>query len=515
MSAVRPKSFTSPVLLGIGSFIYKKFGSRTLIDILYNLGFSESYTEISVFETLSISHEEPDVSETGFMQFVFDNADFNVRTLDGHGTFHAMGGIQCITPSDSIDPDTRLPRTTERKSTVVSSKLAGVELKNYMKAKNEGLATIKAWDLGSLRYVSQEIHVTCPDFLWLYGKWMCDLPIPGWSSFMEKSNAHRQSSMTTVRYLPFLNAPPTNYDTVFTSLLISAEKAASHNQVYCFTTFDQQLYWIAHDITAAVDSTPEMQILKIVGVRLGGFHLVKNFLGAIVIFDLTEFEDDERDEIEFILKDINCAIVASSEDNLLLKSTIEKFHSTMKDLQAKGPTARLWVQYFNLTTLLVTYIQAERSGDWFLHLDTVRRMLPIFHATGHFNYAKSAHLRTEKFFSGVWTDLLIEQTLMRLMKVKGGLIGRGFTENTITAFTTGMIAMHNVCHQIEQFCGVTFTNSDEHVDARTSRIVRDISDVEKMYSWFTQNDPFCENDELISLSSILKQNRRHLRHQLP
>ena len=123
--------------------------SKTLIDILYILGFSKSYKEISIFETSSLSHKESNVSKTGFMQFVFDNVDFNIRTLDGHGTFHAMGGIQCISPSDSIDPDTRLPRITEKKSTVVFSKLADFGLKYYTKSKNEGLSTIKLAILGS------------------------------------------------------------------------------------------------------------------------------------------------------------------------------------------------------------------------------------------------------------------------------------------------------------------------------------------------------------------------------
>ena len=164
---------------------------------------------------------------------------------------------------------------------------------------------------------------------------------------MENENAHRQSSPSTIRYLPFLDEPPANHDTVFTPLLISAEKTVSHNQAHFFSTFDQQLYWIARDIIA-VDSSPEMQPLKNVTSRLGGFHLTKNFLGAIgkimadseleeilasiyaencvpkimdgtaysrairahflirtalgrVILDLTEFEETERDGIELIL----------------------------------------------------------------------------------------------------------------------------------------------------------------------------------------------------------------------
>jgi hypothetical protein len=28
-----------------------------------------------------------------FSQFIFDNADVNIETLDGKNTFHALGGI--------------------------------------------------------------------------------------------------------------------------------------------------------------------------------------------------------------------------------------------------------------------------------------------------------------------------------------------------------------------------------------------------------------------------------------
>ena len=40
---------------------------------------------------------------SGFTQFVFDNADFNVATLTGHNTFHSMGGIACVTPPGSMN----------------------------------------------------------------------------------------------------------------------------------------------------------------------------------------------------------------------------------------------------------------------------------------------------------------------------------------------------------------------------------------------------------------------------
>lgn len=81
-------------------------------------------------------------------------------------------------------------------------------------------------------------------------------------------------------------------------------------------------------------------------------------------------------------------------------------------------------------------------GNLKLHLQCVEKMIPFFHASGHFRYAKSCllhlnymasiqfkmttdeHLRfvnesyftirrTNQFRSGNWSDMTIEQILMR------------------------------------------------------------------------------------------------------
>ena len=83
-----------------------------------------------------------------------------------------------------------------------------------------------------------------------------------------------------------------------------------------------------------------------------------------------------------------------------------------------------------------------------MHLQTISNALPIFAAAGHFNYLRSSHLylsrmsklknthpsvyeqflaghyvsrRSDSFWSGVGSDLLIEQTLMRSAKKSGGI----------------------------------------------------------------------------------------------
>ena len=79
--------------------MHRKYGSKELIDLLSSLGFSETYKEVQRYEYSITKHSSPDLDDNKFAQFIFDNADFNVHTLDGHNTFHSMGGIKCITPA--------------------------------------------------------------------------------------------------------------------------------------------------------------------------------------------------------------------------------------------------------------------------------------------------------------------------------------------------------------------------------------------------------------------------------
>ncbi len=132
--------------------------------------------------------------------------------------------------------------------------------------------------------------------------------------------------------------------------------------------------------------------------------------------------------------------------------------NTRKYWQKSSPTAKLWLQYIEYVEVLRLYIRAERIGNWPLHLVAVTNMLYLFAATGHINYAKSARFylqlmqnlpndhpwlhqcsinkgfhtirRSNRFWAGLWTDLVIEQVMMRSIKSRGGLTrGRGLTDS--------------------------------------------------------------------------------------
>ena len=71
---------------------------------------------------------------------------------------------------------------------------------------------------------------------------------------------------------------------------------------------------------------------------------------------------------------------------------IDQKLTACKDAMQNQPTAKLWLQYLEMISILQTFIKAERTGNWQLHLKTIHRMLPYLAATGHHNYTRALHL---------------------------------------------------------------------------------------------------------------------------
>jgi len=101
MQATRPKVLLTPLQLGLGVQMHHHFASRCLLDTLYQHGFCCSYSEVQRYErsaAISNGVDIPGFLPGHFMQYVADNVDHNIRTLDGSGTFHGMGILAAITP---------------------------------------------------------------------------------------------------------------------------------------------------------------------------------------------------------------------------------------------------------------------------------------------------------------------------------------------------------------------------------------------------------------------------------
>ena len=89
--------------------------------------------------------------------------------------------------------------------------------------------------------------------------------------------------------------------------------------------------------------------------------------------------------------------VIKDQQNLLSDIELKtKVHA--QQLMEYG-TAKLWLQYITMVDLLLTFIKAERLGNFTMHLDTLTKMVPYFAASGHHLYAKSAYLYVQQMNS--------------------------------------------------------------------------------------------------------------------
>ena len=97
--------------------MHHPFGSKFLIDSLNSHGFCSSYTEVKKYEVNAADaqgNEIPCFIPGQFSQFIAENVDHNVRTLDGANTFYGMGIIAVTSPDRKQNrPVPRIKKTVE------------------------------------------------------------------------------------------------------------------------------------------------------------------------------------------------------------------------------------------------------------------------------------------------------------------------------------------------------------------------------------------------------------------
>ncbi|XP_075210330.1 uncharacterized protein LOC142317661 [Lycorma delicatula] len=252
-------------------------------------------------------------------------------------------------------------------------------------------------------------------------------------------------------------------------------------------------------------SIPQMLLGKAYA-RAVQAHLLTNLALAKIILDSMDLDDELRNFLDDVLADPDRTHVLDTLNEESCGYFSNLFEQKLKEYEQRGPTAKLWIQYYRMTCLLKQFLEAEPTGNWTLHVTTIRKMLPFFHASGHFIYAKSTHVylqdvalleekmtrmefekftelgffiirRRKKQFSGISPDQTIEQTTMRLGKSHKGVTvpGRGITDNE--------------------------TSSEQHVDMRSARIKRDNEDAEKLDSWFAAHQPFPNILDIVSIGT--------------
>jgi hypothetical protein len=119
-----------------------RYASKELLDILHHLSFAESYDEIQRLNAAFLEAGESQHDFDTFMQTVWDNADKNVRTATGFGTFHALGGIAVVTPKGN-HTELLVKRNPKAPQAFSSGKFGLITLKKYNKPSERPLSKIK------------------------------------------------------------------------------------------------------------------------------------------------------------------------------------------------------------------------------------------------------------------------------------------------------------------------------------------------------------------------------------
>ena len=138
-----------------------------------------------------------------------------------------------------------------------------------------------------------------------------------------------------------------------------------------------------------------------------------------------------------------------------ITETAKALDSRKDELSSWSETSKLWLNYQRMIKVVMKLIKADPTGSWQMHLDAILEAFIIFAAGDHSNYLKSSYLylqkmkylekqnpkvfhkfmngfhvtrRTNQYWDGLGSDLVIEQTHMRSLKSTGGLTrGSGMT----------------------------------------------------------------------------------------
>ena len=110
--------------------------------------------------------------------------------------------------------------------------------------------------------------------------------------------------------------------------------------------------------------------------------------------------------------------------------------------------------------------------------------------------------RTNRHWSGNSTDMTIEQILIRCAKCRRqGITNRGYTSSVENRWILTTPLVNQIIDLMEAYVGLKAVTTDQHVDARDSRISRDTADMLKISSWFNMHDPFPCIEELINIAT--------------
>lgn len=252
-------------------------------------------------------------------------------------------------------------------------------------------------------------------------------------------------------------------------------------------------------------------------------HFIVDYaLNDMIINMIDEFDCTEEVQDLFAKVTDGEERLSTVEETKLLESVRNSMEEQKNTLATESRTAKLWIGYQRIVSLIRKFIRADRLSILDLHVEAIQEALPI-------NYTKSAHLycqtlnnleqtnsevwqyfkargfvarRSERHWAGLPCDLTIEQALMRSLKTSGGLTrGTGFSDVQRSIWVLSKPVCSNYIQQMEESTGILYATSEQHKTLGTSRLMRDIKDTDIIIRRFQDISPFSGVEKLLNIAN--------------
>ena len=252
--------------------------------------------------------------------------------------------------------------------------------------------------------------------------------------------------MSNIGYCPMIDGSSNDFSTIYTVLKHAQKISAAMGQADAVVTFDLAIYSKAKEIQWRFPNE-----FSNVVVRMGGFHVVLNFLSLLgkkfadsglddlliesgvyaagstsalmkgksynrgirahklcleVFFRLMwdafilwyESRDEKIPEEPVLHKIVDC-VRAVESDKESARESVRKITTDLTEItdlfaifksenQERSNLFAFWDEYCSMVTTLLQFLKAERTGNWKLHLSSTAAMLPQFFAMDRQNYAR-------------------------------------------------------------------------------------------------------------------------------
>ncbi|KAG1676656.1 hypothetical protein GQR58_014151 [Nymphon striatum] len=269
--------------------------------------------------------------------------------------------------------------------------------------------------------------------------------IPAWSGFNCLVSTTKVP-VAVIRYLPFINANPSDYSTIYTTLLKLVSIAKALGQGRILVTADlaiyskaQQILWTRPDAIAdmitmrlsgmmaflasigklfgdgglynlltesnvyATSTVTQMFLGKQYSRGMRGIRLVHEGMYQQFLRSAEQFSNEHRlpwfsedilrfvNELEdsFRLKDRDaCTAICQEAESKISSNVIETIEAFRKAGREQSTTFCYWDTFLEMGDILLRLTRADREVNLSMHLDAVMKAIPFFFLAGRVNYVR-------------------------------------------------------------------------------------------------------------------------------